>query len=153
MDRPDNIFGMFYTSYFDESGGLDHGFIAVCGWLASVERWQRFEKEWKLLLSFHDVPYFHMKELAHFNGPYEKWLGKVITSPRTEFLKEAAGIIRETAEFGVVCVVNYEGFRKVNGKFQLKESVRSPYALAGRFCIARSNSWMRVHAFSVRDIG
>jgi len=95
MDRPDNIFGMFYTSYFDESGGLDHGFIAVCGWLASVERWQRFEKEWKLLLSFHDVPYFHMKELAHFNGPYEKWLGKVITSPRTEFLKEAAGIIRK----------------------------------------------------------
>jgi hypothetical protein len=145
------LVGMFET-YCDESGGADHGFIAVCGWLASVERWQRFEKEWRLLLSFHDVPYLHMKELAHFNGPYDKWLGKPITSPRTAFLKEAVGIIRETVEYGVVCVVNYEDFRKVNSRFQLKEHLRSPYALAGRFCIARSNTWMRAGGLSVREI-
>ena len=144
------LVGMFET-YCDEAGGLDHGFIAVCGWLASVERWKRFETGWKQMLAAYEVPYLHMKEFAHFNGPFDKFL-TADSGPRTNFMKGATRIIRESVEFGFVCIVNYEDFRKVNARFQLKELVRSPYALAGRFCIARSNLWVRSKGHSLRDV-
>jgi hypothetical protein len=140
-----------FEIYCDESGGADHGFIAVCGWLASVERWRRFETEWKVMLAAYDVPYLHMKEFAQFKGPFDKFQ-QVNRSPRIDFVKDATRIIREAVEFGFVCVVNYEDFRKVNSRFQLKESVRSPYALAGRFCIARSNVWVKQNGYSLRDV-
>lgn len=149
--KPDNLFGMF-TCYFDEAGGSDHGFIAVSGWVASVERWQRFESDWKQMLTAHGVPYLHMKECAHFNGPYGKWEFGESRRGRDSFIKDACAIIQETAEFGVVCVVHYEDFRKVNERFRLKEHLRSPYALAGRFCIARSNEWVKKQGRSLRDI-
>jgi hypothetical protein len=101
MDRPERIFGMFFSAYFDESGGLDHDYCRLR--LAGVGCvGQRFEKEWKLLLSIHDVPYLHMKELAHFNGTYDKWLGKITTSLRIEFLKEAAHFL-EGRQSGYYC--------------------------------------------------
>jgi hypothetical protein len=140
-----------FETYCDEAGGLDHGFIAVCGWLASVERWRQFEIDWKAMLATYDVPYLHMKEFAHFKGPFEKFLS-VDAGPRTNFMKEATRIIRESVEFGFVCVVNYEDFRKVNAQYHLKEHLRSPYALAGRFCIARSNLWVKQQGHSLRDV-
>lgn len=149
-NRPDKLFGMF-TSFFDESGGADHGFITVCGWVASAERWQRYEGEWKAMLQAYDVPYLHLKELAHCNGPYSKWKYQN-SEVRTALFKEAARIIRETVEFGFLCVVWYEDFRKVNERFHLKKHQHSPYALAGRFCIARANEWMRRNERSLREI-
>jgi hypothetical protein len=150
MAAPGNLFGMF-TCYFDESGGADHGFITVCGWVASVERWQRFDVEWKSMLAAYDVPYFHLKELAHFRGPYSKWRGPRVEE-RDAFFKESSRIICETVEHGFLCAVYYEHFRKVNERFQLKEHQRSPYALAGRFCIAGANAWMEAQGRSLREI-
>jgi hypothetical protein len=54
--KSDRVFGMF-RSFFDEGGDEDHGFIAVCGYVASLERWQRFEADWKQMLAYHRVPY------------------------------------------------------------------------------------------------
>jgi hypothetical protein len=107
------LVGMFET-YCDEAGGLDHGFIAVCGWLASVERWKRFEADWKQMLAAYDVPYLHMTEFAHFNGPFEKFLSANF-GPRTNFMKEATRIIRESVEFGFVCYP-YGRIVAVNGR-------------------------------------
>ena len=144
------LVGMFET-YCDESGGLDHGFIAVCGWLASVERWKQFETDWNAMLAAYEVPYLHMKEFAHYRGPFEKFQ-QLDSGPRIDFMKEATRTIQQSVEFGFVCVVNYEDFRNVNAQFQLKEHLRSPYALAGRFCIARSNAWVREQGHSLRDV-
>lgn len=150
--RADNLFGMF-TCYFDEAGGADHGFIAVSGWIASVERWRQFESDWNAMLCAHGVPYMHMKECAHFKGPYSKWFATEVRADRESFVKDAIRIIRDTVQFGVVCVVHYDDFRKVNERFRLREHLRSPYALAGRFCIARSNLWAQRQGYSIRDIG
>ena len=150
INRTDRLFGMF-TSYFDEAGGADHGFITVCGWVASVERWQRFETEWKAMLTAFDVPYFHLKELSQCRGPYIKWFG-VPSKERDALFVEAARIIRGTVEFGSLCVVWYDAFRKANERFHLKKHQHSPYAIAGRFCIARVNEWVRRQGRSVREI-
>lgn len=146
---PDKLVGMF-QSFFDESGGSDHGFITVCGWLSTVERWQGFESEWKAMLAHYDVPYFHMKELSQFRGPFAKWMRD--RAEREEFFKDAARIIRDTVQIGFMCVVWYEAFRKVNERFHLKKHQRSPYAIAGRFCIARVNQYVLGTGATLRDV-
>ena len=140
-----------FASYCDEAGGADHGFIAVCGWVASVERWQKFETEWKAMLTTYAVPYFHLKELAHYKGPYGKWQWEG-REERDSLFMEASRIIRETVELGFLSVVWYDAFRKVNEQFHLKKHQRSPYAIAGRFCIARANEWMKRNGRSLREI-
>jgi hypothetical protein len=51
-----------------------------------------------------------------------------------------------------LCVVWYDAFRKVNERFHLKKHQRSPYALAGRFCISRANQYVLRRGASLRDI-
>jgi len=145
----DKMIGMFQC-FFDEGGGEDHGFIAVCGYVASVERWKRFETDWRAMLKSHEVPYLHMKELAHFNGPYRKWKGD--EKGRIAFLRNAGALVCGSADYGFLCVARYADFEKVNRKYYLAENFHSPYALAGRFCIARANSWMREIGRTVKEI-
>ena len=139
-----------FWSFFDESGGADHQFIAVCGWLAEREAWQSFEAEWKAMLEHYGVPYFHMKEIAQFRGPFVKWYSK--RDEREEFMKEATRLIRETVKMGVLVVVRYDAWRKLNLRYDLERQWRSPYVLAGRFCIGRATSWVRKQGFTERDV-
>jgi hypothetical protein len=147
--KSDRVFGMF-RSFFDEGGGEDHGFLAVCGYVASLERWKRFEADWKRMLALHEVPYLHMKELAHFKGPYKKW--KDNENGRIALLRDAGAIVCGYAEYGFLSAVWYGDFDKVNRQYYLAENFHSPYALAGRFCIARANLWMGQGGKSVREI-
>ena len=147
--KSDRVFGMF-RCFFDEGGGEDHGFIAGCGYVASVEQWKRFEAEWKKMLAEHRVPYLHMRQLAHFKGPYEKW--KNDENGRIAFLPDAGAIVCESANYGFLCAAPYADFEKVNREYYLAENFHSPYALAGRFCIARANVWMERSGRSVKEI-
>lgn len=147
--RPDKLFGMF-TCYFDESGGSDHGFIAVCGFIASVERWQAFEVAWREMLVKYDLPYLHMKEFAHSNGPYREWKGN--EQERARFLIEATAIIQQTVLHGFLCRVSFADFAAVNREYLLGEYAHSPYALAGRFCIAQANKWVGQQGRTLRDV-
>jgi hypothetical protein len=143
------MFGMF-RCFFDEGGGEDHGFIAVCGYIASLERWAQFENGWKRVMADHGVPYLHMRELAHRKGPYEKWATD--ENGRIAFLSDVASVVRSVAECGVLCAAWYADFATVNQRYYLEENFHSPYALAGRFCVARANLWMDENGRSARDI-
>jgi hypothetical protein len=148
-NKQGSFFGMF-TCFFDESGGEDHGFITVCGYVAPVEAWEKFEAQWKEMLALHKVPYLHMKEYAHFKGPYAKWRNDAVA--RAQFLKDAASIIGGIVNRGFLCRVSYTDFEVVNQQYYLQETAYSPYALAGRFCIAQANLWVRKSGASLREI-
>ena len=147
--KSDRVFGMF-RCFFDEGGGEDHGFIAVCGYVASLENWKRFEAGWKAMLAEHGVPYLHMKHLAHFKGPYAKW--KHDESGRIAFLRDAGALVCGSADYGFVCAARYADFDSVNREYYLAENFHSPYALAGRFCVARANLRMGSIGRSVKEI-
>jgi hypothetical protein len=139
-----------FTCYFDEAGGKDHGFIAVCGYVASVEEWQQFEANWKHMLADHQVPYLHMLGCAHFKGPYKKW--EKNPDDRAAFIADAARVIRDTVRCGYLCAVHYADFDNVNQRYELRERLSSPYALAGRFCIGRANTWMKGSGRALSEI-
>jgi hypothetical protein len=125
------------NAYFDESRGK--GFVVVGGWIASVEDWEHFEVDWKLFLIAYKVPYFHMKELAHFIGPYEKW--KNAPNFRARFMRDAWDIISSRVRRGFICEVHDIGFDRIDRAYELREKFSTPYALVGRECIAWADDY------------
>jgi len=130
----------FEIGYFDEAGGKDIGFTFVCGWISTAEQWEKFETDWRLLLSSHDLPYFHMKEFAHSSGPFEKW--RTAEGSRRKFLMQAADIIHSVAQRAFICGVQHEAFETIHKEYPIHFT--SPYALAGRACIGWANAWCRL---------
>ena len=55
-------------------------------------------------------------------------------------------IIRVCALHGFACLVEYEPYNRTNAQYQLSEWVGTPYALAGRDCVAHANIWLRKDA-------
>lgn len=127
------------TCYFDEAGGKDQEFVVVAGWASTVEQWERFAIDWRLMLAKHGVPYLHMKEYSASKGSYRKWKGQEGT--RAAFLRDSADVISSLAQAGFVVFVAYQTFDLVNEKYELAEKFNSPYALAGRTCVLMANTW------------
>ena len=48
-------------------------FNGMAGLIAPSSEWQRFDKKWKATLRAFRVPYFHMKDFAHFRGYFADW--------------------------------------------------------------------------------
>src|SRR5262249_7918063 len=86
----DNLFAMLAT-YCDASGGKDQPMMVVAGYVSTLGAWQAFHSNWKLVLAKYDIPYFHMKEFAHFRGPFEGWQAKEGT--RRNLLSDLASVI------------------------------------------------------------
>jgi hypothetical protein len=140
------IFAM-YTGYFDASGDLtDVGFV-VSGYVATVEDWERFDGNWRIALAHDNVPYFHMKEFAHFKGPFEGWQGQ--DSRRANFLGRLADIISETARRGFSTAVTNQVFNEVNEEYCLEEHFGNPYAFCGLNCAVHTRRWLRNKKYEV----
>ena len=134
---PENLFAM-WTAYFDEA--MESGFLFVCGWVASVLEWERFEGDWKIFLASYNMPYFHMKEFAHSKGPFEKW--KNAPNTRNRFMSDAWDVIKSHVRNGLVSCMHDSGFAHVNKIYRLDSYFAGPYALLGRACM----EWAKEHA-------
>src|SRR5262245_17223317 len=74
VPRGDRVMAVM-TGYFDDSrDGLDRHILALAGMIGIARKWEKFERRWKQILDKHDVPWFHMKEMASPSGPFSKWL-------------------------------------------------------------------------------
>jgi hypothetical protein len=131
---------IYKIGYFDEAGGRDFGATFVCGWISSAKKWEKFEIDWRILLSSHDIPYFHMKEFAQSCGPFAAW--KNNEGSRRKFLMQASDVIHSSVERAFICGVDHDAFDAVHREYPI--SFGSPYALAGRICIAWANAWSRL---------
>lgn len=146
---PDKEF-VLLTCYLDEAGGRQDGFTVVCGWLSSVALWEQFEIDWKLFLISYKVPYFHMKEFAQSTGPFKKWKDAKLI--RETFVRDALSIIRDRVQRWVLCYVHHRLFEMADARCMLTETLSSPYAVAGRACVAQVDLWSRKEANTSRDI-
>jgi hypothetical protein len=46
---------------------------SIGGYVGGLHRWEEFENSWPMALANHNVPYFHMREMADPSGPFAKW--------------------------------------------------------------------------------
>jgi len=127
--------------YMDEAGDKKTGFILVCGWLSTAALWEQFEIDWRLLLASYNVPYFHMKEFSQSTGPFKKWKDAEVT--RKRFISEAIDITRHRLQQCFFCSVKYPVYEAMDRAHALHEILPSPYAVAGRACVAQLTFWQK----------
>lgn len=130
------------TSYFDASGGEDHGFVVVAGYVARLSRWEAFARDWRFMLKEYDVPHFHMKDFAHSKEPFNtpQWKDE---PHRENFLRDLVSVIATYTDFGVACLIRYQDFLEVDKQYHLRDTYLFPYVLAARDCIAIVNKQLR----------
>jgi hypothetical protein len=145
----ENRFGML-TCYLDEAGGDKEQSLVVCGWVSTVALWERFEIDWKLLLSSHQLPYFTMKEFAQSTGPFAKW--KDADLMRKTFVQHAHSIIKDRVQRLILCFVDHRLFALVNKQLRLVETFHSPYAIAGRACVAQVELWNKKRSKALEQL-
>ena len=82
------------TAYFDASGSpAGTSVLFVSGFVASTDKWLRFEAEWAALLDeFNIKGSFHMREFAPGVGQYASWKNDL--DKRIEFLGSAIRMIK-----------------------------------------------------------
>ena len=151
-----NLFGMF-TFYFDASGRKE--VIVVSGYVSTIDRWLKFEKQWNHLLAHFKVKYFHMKEFAHSTGQFTSWKNK--SGKRADFLKSLIQIVRNNALCSIAVALNLETYRVFNKHYKLRECGGIPYALCAGTCVEKAFRWIRkkkktgpiVFVFEDGDVG
>lgn len=99
--------------YFDDSGDekdRQHKACSLSGYIGTVDDWNKFEENWKKTLDDFDVPYLHMKEFAHFRGPFDKY--KENKAERKKLLISLISVIRESHLYGISSAIRLKGLNK-----------------------------------------
>lgn len=87
-------------AYMDESGThTSSRAVAVGGYLARWEQWNRFQTAWGRLLKHYNLRELHMKHAAHFRREFEGWKEE----RRAAFLAEAALVIKRHTMLALGC--------------------------------------------------
>jgi hypothetical protein len=137
---------MAFSAYFDASGGSGQVATVVAGYLTSVEAWERFDCDWRLVLAHDNVPYFHMREFAHFRGPFKDWRGQ--DGRRANFLARLVGVCKDHLHCRFSTIVLANDFSEVDQEYPLSEVLDSPYTLAARTCAGKVREWMKANQYN-----
>jgi hypothetical protein len=108
--------------YFDNSGDAEdpqHKVLTVGGFLANDDQWARFEDIWKANLETFGLPYLHMKEFAHFVGPFVVF--KDNEEDRIRFIEGCVSSIRDAGIDKSVChCIRLNDTRRFNADYNRK---------------------------------
>ena len=101
--------------YLDESGhfsGTD--FFALAAFVSDDLEWARFDKQWQSALEKNGAPYLHMREFAHFRGPFREWTEK----KRRSLLGQCVAAINSVHAIAVGAAMSVEDFRTLDHEGQ-----------------------------------
>lgn len=116
--------------FLDESGKFaDSDFVCMAGYISDEDGWSQFSEKWGKLLLQHKIPYIHMKEMIHLQGPYKE-LGWTVER-RDEILNEFIDVIRAHIQAGFGVAVDAKYFRSMSA--EVRKAVGDP----AYFCFHR----------------
>jgi hypothetical protein len=126
-------------AYFDYSGDdQDPGqkCVSVGGYLAKIETWEVFDRDWSRVLDEFGVEYLHMKEFPNPSGMYSS----LSRDKQKEFFSALIGVIEslDMAAFG--STVRFADLRRFNAETTL---ALDAYSLALHECCL----WMGHHCY------
>ncbi|HEY6253092.1 MAG TPA: hypothetical protein VI685_24295 [Candidatus Angelobacter sp.] len=133
-----------YRACFDASYQKtpDGSHTIVAGYLATIEQWEQWETNWKLVLAEFNVPYFKMSEfIGRREGAYAdvKWKSETY---RARFLAKLAAVTRDWVDASFATLLSQRVFDFHNLFYELDQHY-NPYALCGRDCGIRTMNFIR----------
>ncbi len=135
-----------FTVYFDESYSKNANAYSVAGYVASVEQWTEFEREWKAMLEDFGVAYLHKRELEDLWGEFRyarEWTKDKQDELKKAVNKRACGIILRRVNAGFAASVYKSDWREFD-KGRWAEALGEGFYAAGAFqCLKLVASWMQ----------
>lgn len=125
-----------YWAYYDTSGAqsdTSESTIVVMCLVSTAEKWREFEKQWDAALNEFDVPHFHMKEYAHFRGPFEEW--REDPQRRAALVERLIHIIKNGVDKGLYHSMLLADFEHTNKRYRLAESYARGTRDAGAYAL------------------
>jgi hypothetical protein len=119
------------NGYFDDSQSPGDIWV-VAGFVGYINQWEHLERLWTAVLVAHDVPYFHMREMADPTGAFAKW------HPPEDHYDEVAAFFRDLV--GAIGKCNLQKFSSAVWLKDLERFNREkglslePYPLAAYAC-------------------
>jgi len=124
-------------AYFDRSEVPKYGVLAVGGWLTTVERWERFEQNWREVLDSFGVSHLHMTDYESGHEEFQGW----IPAKKAEFMQRLIGVLRQTDPLGVSVALLKSDFDALLPKDQQKEA--PAYAVCAVNAIGAMMRWVK----------
>jgi Protein of unknown function (DUF3800) len=135
-----------FTVYMDESYGTASAY-SVAGYVATVEQWEQFEREWKELLKDFNVEYLHKRELEHLWGQFsyaQDWPKEKQRELKEAVNRRACGIILRRVNAGFAASVFKTDWQEFD-KGRWAEALGHSFYAAGAFqCLKLVSTWMHM---------
>jgi hypothetical protein len=132
----EDVFGMI-VGYFDESGtSAKEPAIGVAGYFGSCSQWDKFNVEWRNMLSEFGLSEFHRTDIESRHLYVPGWT----TKDRNRVVIQAQKIIKEFTYIGVGNAVIKADFEDVFPPV-LKKYYGGPYGYCAFLCVARAKHW------------
>lgn len=112
--RPNWVMVML-RAYFDDSGeemDPQHKACSLFGYATDGTKWPIFEMAWQAALDNAGMPYFHMKEFAHFNGPFAPFRDD--EKARIKFVQDLGAAIGSAGLQGFGSTIRLADLQKFN---------------------------------------
>lgn len=141
----------FFSAYFDESGTHDSSpVLSVCGAVAPVEQWERFNVEWRCCLAkFGLREPFHMKDYCHSRGQFEPWRNE--HALRNELMRQLVGIFGRRIQRTFSANLVSSDYREIISADDFaKRYFGTPYAAAVYTCIHLMSGWAKEYGYVER---
>jgi len=119
--------------FFDESGCYDSArILVVAGWVATLDEWEKFEKQWKLALKRAGVRTFHFTDFDNNRGEFEGWsVGR-----KGNFIEQIFRVLDSRELLGFSGAIHIPDFKEVvRGSNTQLEKKPSPYLICQQYCI------------------
>ncbi len=109
-------------AFFDESGhSSGTEFFALAAFVAQDSHWVAFDEQWRNALSRHGAPYLHMREFAHWVGPFKGWT----EDRRKGLLGDCVTAIKSIHAIAVGAAMSVEDFKKL--EYEAQSSLQDPF--------------------------
>jgi hypothetical protein len=139
-----------FTAYFDASGTKRTKVLTVAGFVSSVPKWNRFEKQWAEILAAYGITFFHMTEFASSTGEFKSWKGE--TAKRKEFIELLVDCIRRHTKKGFASSIVLADYNEINAKFLLSERAGQPFTMCGIACLWSVRDWAEKHKLDAKQL-
>lgn len=129
-----------YSAYFDASGHPDQQeVLTVAGFVSTVKKWARFEREWNSILHSEGIRIFRMADFCSSHGEFAGW--KRQPDRRRVFIARLLECTRKNVNkaFAVTLVVS--DFDTFNKTFMVEGLLGRPYTLCGMLCVRMLRKW------------
>ncbi len=137
-------FGGYVTvecqSFFDESASHDGApVLCVAGLIFRKSEAIKLSREWRKILAWKKLPYFHMVDCAHGNGPF----ANLSKAERIEVATRMIEIIKRRAIQGLTVTINNLDFMSVMAEYPIAaKSYKAPYNFCCHTILAGVGSWI-----------